>query len=74
MPKERTAARHEAENNEVHRLFTSTPDDLYFSMDPIILPISRSKEIFAHCVSIKDHACNVLLNLLCLKELMLLSR
>jgi hypothetical protein len=30
MPKERKAARHEAENDEVRRLFTLTPDDLYF--------------------------------------------
>jgi Domain of unknown function (DUF4158) len=30
MPKERTAARLEAEDEEVRRLFTLTPDDLYF--------------------------------------------
>src|SRR5215831_21383871 len=30
MPKERKAARQEVENDEVRRLFTITPDDLYF--------------------------------------------
>src|SRR6266705_129498 len=43
----------------------------FTSMDPIILPISRSKEISARYVSIKGHACTVLLSLPCLKELML---